>query len=131
MNAPPKFGADGESRPHNLLFTRQLLCHLSYISKYHWGRRTRTAGSECCSLSPERLCPNVYTIRIVKELSGATKNPGGNEPAGVFSWSFPGRFDVRAFREILLKGLGHRFPTIRGEHINTIKRHMRGYRAQA
>ena len=73
MNAPPKFGADGESRPHNLLFTRQLLCHLSYISKFHWGRRKRAAGSECRSLSLERLCPNVYTIRIVKELTGAIK----------------------------------------------------------
>jgi len=36
---------------------------------------TRTAGSECRSLSLERLCPNVYTIRIVKELVGAQKKP--------------------------------------------------------
>ena len=34
--------------------------------------RARTAGSECCSLSPESHCPNVYTIHIVKELSGAS-----------------------------------------------------------
>ena len=34
--------------------------------------RARTAGSECCRLSPESLCPNVYTIHIVKELFGAS-----------------------------------------------------------
>ena len=26
VNAPPEYGADGEHRTHNLLFTRQLLC---------------------------------------------------------------------------------------------------------
>ena len=30
-----------------------------------------------------------------------------------------------------MEGLSHGFPTIRGEHINTVKRHMRGYPAQA
>ena len=40
-------------------------------SNYVGGRHECTAGSECCSLSPERLCPNVYTIHIVKELFGA------------------------------------------------------------
>jgi hypothetical protein len=31
-------GADGEYRPHNLLFTKQLLCHLSHISVMNRGR---------------------------------------------------------------------------------------------
>ena len=68
--------------------------------------RARTAGSECCSLSPESLCPNVYTIHIVKELFGAVaalarpvlrgirpsmakKNPGWFEPAGVSLLELP------------------------------------------
>ena len=43
----PVLGADGESRPHNLLFTRQLLCRLSYTSIKGRDRRLlwRTAGS--------------------------------------------------------------------------------------
>lgn len=34
-----ELGADGESRPHNLLLTRQALRHLSYTSKVKRGRR--------------------------------------------------------------------------------------------
>ena len=94
--------------------------------------RARTAGSECCSLSPESLCPNVYTIHIVKELFGELKKtPVGSNQPGFLTWSFPGRFDVRAFQKPFKEGLRHRFPTIRGEHINTVKRHRRGYAAQA
>ncbi len=41
-----------------------------------WGQaRTRTAMSGSRRLSPERLCPNVYTIRIVKELTRGIKKP--------------------------------------------------------
>ena len=93
---------------------------------------TRTAGSECCSPSPERLCPNVYTIRIVKERSiEAKKDPGGCEPTGVSYWRVPGRFECRAFRENIREGLSHRFPTNRGERIDTVKRAMRGHEVHA
>mgnify|MGYP001825929488 CR=1 FL=1 len=51
--------------------------------------RARTAGSECCSLSPESHCPTVYTIHIVKEQIGAQKNPGWFEPAGVSLLELP------------------------------------------
>ena len=60
-------------------------------------------------------------------LPGHKKNPGGFEPTGVSCWSFPGRFEFRAFREMFLGRLSHRFPTIRGERITTVKRNMRRY----
>ena len=73
--------------------------------------------------------PTSYTIRIVKErIRRAQKNPGGREPTGVYAWSFPGRFDNRAFREPFLEGLVHRFPTNRGDRIKTVERAMYGYR---
>ena len=102
--------------------------HVSTLGQAH----TRAAGSECRSLLPhnggQRLCPNVYTIHIVKERSaGAQKNPGGCEPTGVSVWSFPGRFEYRAFQELFSGRLNHRFPTNRGERITTVKRRMRRY----
>ena len=50
-------GADDESRPHNLLVTKQLLCLLSYISISKSGQALfiRTAGSESCI---KRYCPD-------------------------------------------------------------------------
>ena len=78
-----------------------------------------------------RLGPDVYTIHIVKDRIGAIKNPGWFEPAGVCSWSFPGRFDVRAFRRQIPEGLRHWLPTFRGERIATANGNMRGIRAQA
>ncbi len=37
----------------------------------------------------------------------------------------PWKVRCRAFREMFLGRLGHRFPTIRGERITTVKRDMR------
>jgi hypothetical protein len=62
---------------------------------------------------------------------GHKKTPVGSNQPGFLSWSFPGRFDTRAFQKPFKESLRHRFPTIRGEHINTVKRHARGYAAQA
>ncbi len=131
IRAVPEFGADGESRPHNLLFTTQPLCRLSYISQYRRGRRTRTAESGSRSPFNERLCPNAYTIRIVKELTGAIKNPGWIGPTGVsLGASLEGSM-FEPSRNHSWKALSHRFPTIRGERIKTVRRRMRGHRAQA
>ncbi len=61
-------GADGEPRTHNLLFTRQLLCQIELHQQYRRGRRMRAQpGLSAAAFPHERLCPNVYTIRIVKE----------------------------------------------------------------
>ena len=124
-----EFGADGEHRTHNLLFTRQLLCQIELHQQYRQGRRARAQpGLSAAALPHERHCPNVYTIHIVKERpSGAQKNPGGCEPTGVSIWSFPGRFENRAFQDMILGRLSHRFPTIRGERITTVKQNMHWY----
>jgi len=39
----------------------------------------------------------------------------------------PWKFRCRAFREIFLGRLSHRFPTVRGERITMVKRDMRRY----
>ena len=58
LNAPPMSGADDESRPHNLLVTKQVLCHLSYISDV-WSTRsdsnTRPHAYQTCALPAELL----------------------------------------------------------------------------
>ena len=68
VKASPKIGADGEHRTHNLLFTRQLLCQIELHQQYRRGRRLRAQpGLSAIAFPHERLCPNVYTIHIVKE----------------------------------------------------------------
>ena len=61
--------------------------------QYRRGRRERAQpGLKCRSPSLERLCPNVYTIHIVKEQStGAKKDPGGvNRPGSLVGASLEG-----------------------------------------
>lgn len=68
VKASPKIGADGEHRTHNLLFTKQLLCQIELHQRNRRGRRARAQPSLSAAAFPhERLCPNVYTIHIVKE----------------------------------------------------------------
>jgi hypothetical protein len=59
---------------------------------------------------------------LLKSCSGHKKTPVGSNQPGFLSWSFPGRFDVRAFQKPFKEGLSHRF--------HAVKRHMHGYRAQ-
>jgi hypothetical protein len=93
IELPIPIGADGENQTHNLLFTKQPLCHLSYISN------TVGAGAYAHSLSlsavafpHERLCPNVYTIHIVKERPAEhKKTPAGvNRPGSLIGASLEG-----------------------------------------
>ncbi len=73
VKTSPKTGADGEPRTHNLLFTRQLLCQIELHQQYRRGRRVRAQpGLSAAAIPDERLCPNVYTIHIVKERSAGT-----------------------------------------------------------
>ena len=46
--------------------------------------------------------PTSTQSTLLKSVSGHKKTPVGDEPAGVSYWIFPGRFDVRAFREQFL-----------------------------
>ena len=93
VKASPETGADGELRTHNLLFTRQLLCQIELHQQYRRGRRVRAQpGLSAAAFPHERLCPNVYTIHIVKERStGAQKTPVGvNRPGSLFGASLEG-----------------------------------------
>jgi len=88
-----KIGADGEPRTHNLLFTRQLLCQIELHQQYRRGRRVRARpGLSAIAFPHERLCPNVYTIHIVKERpTGHKKTPVGvNRPGSLVGASLEG-----------------------------------------
>ena len=99
---------------------------------YVWGRRERAQPGLNAAAFPLKVsAPTSTQSTLLKSKSGHKKTPVGSNQPGFLSWSFPGRFDVRAFQKPFVEGLSHRFPTIRGEHINTVKRHMRGYAAQA
>ena len=76
-------GADGEPRTHNLLFTRQLLCQLSHVSKPVGAGANAHNKASLVAAQLERLYPDNYTIHIVKERHRAIKNPDGFEPTGV------------------------------------------------
>ena len=49
------------------------LIQLGHISKYVGAGTSAQPGLKAAALSHTRLCPNIYTIHIVKELPGATK----------------------------------------------------------
>ena len=126
-----KIDADGGCKPHRLLFSEQQLCLIGDVNHFRWGRRARAAGSECCSLSLERLCPNVYTIHIVKEQTEAQKNPGGVNRPGSLCLELPWKVRNSSLPRIVQGRLIHRFPTNRGERIKTVKRRIRRYCEQA
>ena len=60
VNVSPKFGADDESRPHNLLITKQVLCRLSYISVGKTGQAESSAQRGLYALSSMTL-PRLVT----------------------------------------------------------------------
>ena len=63
-------------------------------------------GLSATALPMKGSAPTFTQSTLLKSVSpGQQKSPGGYEPAGASAWSFPGRFDVRAFREIFLEGL--------------------------
>ena len=85
-------------------------------------------GLSAAAFPHERLCPNVYTIRIVKERpTGAKKTPVGlSRPGSLVGASLEGSI-FEPSEKLFLGRLSHRFPTIRGERITTVKRNMRRY----
>lgn len=92
-------------------------------SKYVGGRRKRAQpGLKAAAFPLKDSAPTSTQSTLLKSCSGHKKTPVGSNQPGFLSWSFPGRFDVRAFQKPFKEGLSHRF--------HAVKRHMHGYRAQ-
>ena len=91
-------------------------------------RRCAQPGRVAAAFPNERLCPDVYTIHIVKERSaGAQKNPVGvNRPGSLVGASLEGS-SFEPSRENALEGLSNQYLTIRGERIAMVKRGMCRY----
>lgn len=104
---------------------------LSYISNTVGAGAIAQPGLIAVALPLKGSAPTSTQSTLLKSCPGHKKNPGGCEPTGVFPWSFPGRFEISSLPGTIRGRLGHRFTTIRGEYINTVKRHRCRYRAQA
>lgn len=129
---PSDIGADGEFRPHNRLLTRQLLYRLSYVSIVCRGRR-QGALRRLRAVVPyhdEKLPRHITQSTLLKSAAGTQKKaPGGSNQPGLLKRFWKVRWS--SLPRMSRTGSGHRFTTIDGEPITTVKRLTRGYRAQS